>query len=79
MDENVVWRMVRQILEALAYIHSQKIIHRDLVGSPVRVHCVVGNVALYSQCHLDRNRAISFSILKGTSGWVTLDLLQHTE
>ena len=30
MEENEVWRMVRQTLEALLYIHSRNIIHRDL-------------------------------------------------
>lgn len=28
MEENEVWRLIRQILEALVYIHSRNIIHR---------------------------------------------------
>jgi translation initiation factor 2-alpha kinase 4 len=32
MDQNEVWRLVRQIIEALVYIHGRNIIHRDLVS-----------------------------------------------
>ena len=32
MDENKIWRLIRQIIEALVYIHSRSIIHRDLVS-----------------------------------------------
>ena len=30
MEKNEIWRLVRQIIEALAYIHGRKLIHRDL-------------------------------------------------
>jgi len=30
MAENEIWRLVRQILEALSYLHSRNVIHRDL-------------------------------------------------
>jgi len=30
MADNEVWRLVRQILEALSYLHSRNVIHRDL-------------------------------------------------
>jgi serine/threonine protein kinase len=30
MEENEKWRLIRQLLEALVYIHSRDTIHRDL-------------------------------------------------
>ena len=38
MDINEKWRLIRQILEALAYIHARKIIHRDLVSEDLSAH-----------------------------------------
>lgn len=38
LQENEIWRLVRQMLEALVYIHSQEIIHRDLVRDEVRTN-----------------------------------------
>ncbi len=31
MEQSGVWRLIRQIVEALVYIHGRGIIHRDLV------------------------------------------------
>lgn len=32
LGENEVWRLIRQILEALSYLHRRNVIHRDLVS-----------------------------------------------
>jgi translation initiation factor 2-alpha kinase 4 len=45
LPENEVWRLVRQTLEALNYIHSRGIIHRDLKPSNVFIDSE-GNVRL---------------------------------
>lgn len=38
VEETEKWRMIRQIVEALVYIHGQNLIHRDLV-SVLEKHC----------------------------------------
>lgn len=38
MDPIEVWRIARQTVEALSYIHGRNIIHRDLVSWGVRLH-----------------------------------------
>lgn len=35
LDEKRVWRLLREIVEGLAYIHQQGIMHRDL--KPVNI------------------------------------------
>lgn len=49
-DENRVWRLLREVVEGLAYIHQQGIIHRDL--KPVNIfidsedHVKIGDFGL---------------------------------
>jgi serine/threonine protein kinase len=45
MSEAEVWRLVRQIVEALKYIHSKGIIHRDLKPGNIFVDSS-GNIKL---------------------------------
>jgi len=40
MEENDVWRLVRQTLEALVYIHGRNIIHRGKSDVWLRFQCV---------------------------------------
>jgi serine/threonine protein kinase len=41
METSEMWRLTRQIVEALVYIHSRKIIHRDLVSQSFE-KCALG-------------------------------------
>lgn len=84
LDVNEIWRLVRQIVEALVYIHSQQIIHRDLVSHPRDVpldfcgilHVLTLVLVLAPQ---KRNQATFFSIRKETFDWETLDWPLDTE
>lgn len=62
LDENDIWRMVRQILEALVYIHGQQIIHRDLVSVGARTlgPTVNGIFSLPPRICQNRNREMYF-------------------
>ena len=70
MDRNEVWRLARQIIEALVYIHNRNIIHRDLVRS---ICCTfqpfVGSSDAFIFSPFQRNLEISFLIPR-----VTFDL-----
>jgi translation initiation factor 2-alpha kinase 4 len=55
MDHSEIWRLVRQIVEALVYIHSKEIIHRDLVSCSCSVSdtCMVeSDCTECCVCHL---------------------------
>lgn len=45
-ETNDGWKMIRQILEALVYIHKRKIIHRDLKPGKFEIICVMMGVTL---------------------------------
>jgi serine/threonine protein kinase len=64
-DVREVWRLLRQVLEALEYVHSQHVIHRDLkpsnlfldAGSNIKVCAVVVQCRHYGcrvACSRDR-------------------------
>ena len=72
MDRNEVWRLARQIIEALVYIHNRNIIHRDLVRS---ICCTfqpfVGSSDAFIFSPFQRNLEISFLIPRVTFGLET--------
>lgn len=64
LDENEVWRLVRQIVEALVYIHSKNIIHRDMVSSVLahRPHSVWSCTIFVLLRMLSYNMLVPFSL-----------------
>jgi translation initiation factor 2-alpha kinase 4 len=58
MPINEIWRLVRQILDALSYLHSRHVIHRDLKPGNVFVDSS-GNIKLGDFGLATRNRDVS--------------------
>jgi len=52
MELNDKWRLIRQILEALAYIHSRKIVHRDVKPENLFLSDNRSDNFLHSDCHI---------------------------
>ena len=50
MEEREIWKLIRQIIEALAYIHSRRLIHRDLKPGNIFIdsegNCRLGDFGL---------------------------------
>jgi translation initiation factor 2-alpha kinase 4 len=55
VEETEKWKMLRQIVEALVYIHSQNLIHRDLVSfirsTPQSTPCITNTDLLETREH----------------------------
>jgi translation initiation factor 2-alpha kinase 4 len=58
MPMNEIWRLVRQILDALSYLHSRHVIHRDLKPGNVFIDSS-GNIKLGDFGLATRNRDVS--------------------
>jgi eukaryotic translation initiation factor 2-alpha kinase 4 len=78
MEENERWRLIRQVLEALVYIHSRKIVS----GMTPYVLCITGktyNADSASRSTEISNPGTSLLTKKEISGWVISDWLRRTE
>jgi translation initiation factor 2-alpha kinase 4 len=54
MEVNEVWKLIRQILEALAYIHERKVIHRGTSTPQMDDSFFLFACSFVSVCHLNK-------------------------
>ena len=77
MEENEIWRLVRQITEALAYIHGRKLIHRDLKPGEYTLGETRVRVSAYFSIFVWLKGIFSLTV-KATFAWVILGWLRST-
>lgn len=82
LAENVVRVYAAQILEGLAYLHSHKILHRDIKGANILVH-TDGTIKLAdfgASKQLAEMKTITdgFASMKGTPYWMAPEVIKQT-
>lgn len=77
LTKPLAWKIFRQLSDALSYMHSKQIYHRDLKPQNIMVTHVGNNVRLIDFSLSDSE---AFSVLKepaGTIGYIAPEQLQH--
>jgi hypothetical protein len=73
---NEIYRLLRQIISALAYVHGKGVIHRDLKVAQYAFSCMYSFPQIHSQCFfsvLSSSLRIFSSITRVISNWAISD------